>query len=110
MPKKAGPYHNPQHDNEIEKIALNKDLLDNEEFLEIKGLPIKEDEPVEEQPKSPQPQQNEPENKMPQDPGRPLNVTDTKPRKQRVEKPKSGPDWPKLYCGQTNHLTPYLIL
>ena len=47
MPKKAGPYHNPQHDNEIEKIALNKDLLDNEEFLEEKGLPIKE-EPVEE--------------------------------------------------------------
>ena len=28
---------------------------------------------------------------MPQDPGRPLNVTDTKPRKQRVETPKSRP-------------------
>ena len=91
LPKKAGPYHNPQHDNEIEKIALNKDLLDNEEFLEDKGLPPREDEPIQEQPKAPQPQENEPENKMPQDPGRPLNVTDTKPRKQRVETPKSRP-------------------
>ena len=91
MPKKAGPYHNPQHDNEIEKIALNKDLLDNEEFLEDRGLPVKEEEPIQEQPKAPQPEQNEPENKMPQDPGRPLNVIDTKPRKQRVETPKSRP-------------------
>ena len=91
LPKKAGPYHNPQHDNEIEKIALNKDLLDNEEFLEDKGLPPREDEPVQEEPQSPQPQKQEPKNKMPQDPGRPSNVTDTKPRKKRVEKPKSKP-------------------
>ena len=28
---------------------------------------------------------------MPQDPGRPLNVIDTEPRKQRVEKPRSVP-------------------
>ena len=34
-PNKAGPYHNPQHDHEIEKIALNKDLLDDE-YLEEK--------------------------------------------------------------------------
>ena len=91
LPKKAGPYHNPQHDNEIEKIALNKDLLDNEEFLEDKGLPPREDEPIQEEPQSPQPQKQEPKNKMPQDPGRPSNVTDTKPRKKRVEKPKSKP-------------------
>ena len=91
LPKKAGPYHNPQHDNEIEKIALNKDLLDNEEFLEDKGLPPREDEPIQEEPQSPQPQKQEPKNKMPQDPGRPSNVTDTKPRKKRVETPKSKP-------------------
>ena len=40
-PNKAGPYHNPQHDHEIEKIALNKDLLDDE-YLEEKGLPTRE--------------------------------------------------------------------
>lgn len=91
MPKKAGPYHNPQHDNEIEKIALNKDLLDNEEFLEEKGLPIKE-EPVEEPKKDvPSNPEQEPKKEMPQDPGRPLNVIDTEPRKQRVEKPRSIP-------------------
>ena len=91
MPKKAGPYHNPQHDNEIEKIALNKDLLDNEEFLEEKGLPIKE-EPVEEPQKdAPSNPEQEPKKEMPQDPGRPLNVIDTEPRKQRVEKPRSVP-------------------
>jgi len=27
MPQKASPYHNPQHRNDLEKIALNKDLI-----------------------------------------------------------------------------------
>jgi hypothetical protein len=27
MPQKAGPYHNPQHRNDLEKIALTKDMI-----------------------------------------------------------------------------------
>lgn len=28
MPQKASPYHNPQHRNDLEKIALGKDMLE----------------------------------------------------------------------------------
>ena len=33
-PNKAGPYHNPQHKEDIAKIALSKDALDNKEYLD----------------------------------------------------------------------------
>ena len=32
MPQKAGPYHNPQHRNDLEKIALTKDSMHPEDF------------------------------------------------------------------------------
>mgnify|MGYP003111872303 CR=1 FL=1 len=32
MPPKAGPYHNPQHRNDLEKIALTKDSMQPEDF------------------------------------------------------------------------------
>jgi len=32
MPQKAGPYHNPQHRNDLEKIALTKDSMQPEDF------------------------------------------------------------------------------
>tara|TARA_Y100000310_G_scaffold255922_1_gene263546 strand:+ start:2090 stop:4339 length:2250 start_codon:yes stop_codon:yes gene_type:complete len=32
MPQKSGPYHNPQHRNDLEKIALGKDLLEAEDL------------------------------------------------------------------------------
>ena len=32
MPQKSGPYHNPQHRNDLEKIALTKDLLEAEDL------------------------------------------------------------------------------
>ena len=35
MPKKASPYHNPQHKNDMEKIAYTKDKLSNDDV----GLP-----------------------------------------------------------------------
>mgnify|MGYP003133480467 FL=1 len=38
-PNKAGPYHNPQHKEDIAKIALSKDALDNKEYLDHLGLP-----------------------------------------------------------------------
>ena len=94
-PNKAGPYHNPQHDNDVEKIALQKDLLDNEEYLTQKNLPFGEPEP--EPAPSPQGPNNSPNkrerntDKVPDDGGRPQFSIDTKPRKQREEKPKSKP-------------------
>ena len=44
-PKTAGPYHNPQHKDDIAKISLTKDVLDSDEYLEKIGLPpaIKEE-------------------------------------------------------------------
>ncbi len=44
MPKKASPYHNPQHKNDMEKIAYTKDKLSNDDV----GLP---EEPEVENPK-----------------------------------------------------------
>ena len=92
-PNKAGPYHNPQHDHEIEKIALNKDLLDDE-YLEEKGLPLRETI-IEENPKkeeNPAVPKIEERDEMPSEKnGRPPNSIDTKPRKQRVEKPRTAP-------------------
>ena len=38
-PNKAGPYHNPQHKEDMAKIALTKDALDHEEYLNHLGLP-----------------------------------------------------------------------
>ena len=32
MPQKSGPYHNSQHRNDLEKIALSKDLLEAEDL------------------------------------------------------------------------------
>tara|TARA_B100000029_G_scaffold311718_1_gene304277 strand:+ start:4696 stop:6942 length:2247 start_codon:yes stop_codon:yes gene_type:complete len=32
MPQKSGPYHNPQHRNDLEKIALTKDLIDPQDL------------------------------------------------------------------------------
>ena len=38
MPDKASPYHNPQHRDDIAKIALNKDML-SDDYLSDMGLP-----------------------------------------------------------------------
>ena len=43
-PRKAGPFHNPQHSDDVAKLAMTKDLLDNEEYLETLGLPPAENE------------------------------------------------------------------
>ena len=92
-PNIAVPYHNPQHDHEIEKIALNKDLLDDE-YLEEKGLPIREIEINVEPEKKDGPivPKVEKTNDIPsENNGRPRNSIDTEPRKQRVQKPRSKP-------------------
>ena len=46
-PKKAGPYHNPQHKDDMAKIAMTKDVLDSSEYLEKVGLPGRTEDIVE---------------------------------------------------------------
>ena len=104
MPKKASPYHNPQHKEDLEKLAYNKDRLENEDV----GLPAAPDLPKEEEnpsnhntPDSP----NSPEEKYdptgrPED-GRPKFSKDKKKRKQRRETPRSKSNFVNLMLWAT---------
>jgi hypothetical protein len=87
VPNKAGPYHNPQHKEDMAKIAMTKDILDSEEYLENGlGLPYKEPE-IPESPAIP----NKPKEDAPvEDVGRPKNSIDNNPRKKRRVLPRSG--------------------
>ena len=84
-PKKAGPYHNPQHKDDMAKIALTKDILDSE-YLENLGVPYA-DPPAVEPPSSNAPKDSE--NKPIQDNGRPKFSRDTQKRKQKRVLPRS---------------------
>ena len=88
-PKKAGPYHNPQHREDIAKIALTKDILDSDQYLDKVGLPARTEDVVEEKTESlPIEQESyyvpEAEN------GRPKFSRDLTKRKQKRVLPRSG--------------------
>ena len=87
-PKKAGPYHNPQHKEDIAKIALTKDVLDSDEYLEKFGLPPAVREEEVDEPTSPDKKSDDydPEG----EPGRPPFSRDTTKRKQKRVLPRSG--------------------
>ena len=92
LPDKASPYHNPQHREDIAKIALTKDML-ADEYLDDMGLPVSVDEtpepqPTKEAPEAPEKQEdnNEPINPV----GRPFFSRDSTKRKQKRVLPKSG--------------------
>tara|TARA_R110000751_G_scaffold10972_2_gene39593 strand:- start:1578 stop:3782 length:2205 start_codon:yes stop_codon:yes gene_type:complete len=108
MPQKASPYHNPQHRNELEKIALSKDGLQPEDLglvpssdtgsnpltkpQDRRNKKIIEKEKEERLDKE-QKRSNVPNNKF--DPkgrledGRPKNSKDKFKRKQREDKPRT---------------------
>mgnify|MGYP003633611723 CR=1 FL=1 len=89
-PKKAGPYHNPQHVNDMAKIAITKDIIDTEEYLDQLGLPHR---PEEEQPQQPEEQKTpqQEEKYAPVDEGgRPKLARDETKRKQKRVLPRSG--------------------
>ena len=91
-PKKAGPFHNPQHKEDVAKIAMTKDVLDNEAYLEKIGLPpVEEEVQVEERP-APEQQRDENFEPVPENPqgGRPKNARDQQKRKQKRVLPRSG--------------------
>lgn len=84
-PRKAGPYHNPHHKEDMAKIALTKDVIDSEQYLEKLGLPFQEPQ-APEVPAPRTPKGDEPR----KDSGRPPFTPDSGPRKQRRVLPRSG--------------------
>tara|TARA_R110000824_G_scaffold316696_1_gene503973 strand:+ start:7944 stop:10091 length:2148 start_codon:yes stop_codon:yes gene_type:complete len=103
-PDKAGPYHNPQHKEDVAKIALTKDLMDSETYLNNLGLPPGAVEETEQEgPDKIPPRENKTriderdETKQlqgrphPEDPdgGRPRFSRDKKKRKQKRVLPRS---------------------
>ena len=89
LPDKASPYHNPQHREDIAKIALTKDML-ADEYLDDMGLPVSNDETPESQPAENVPKQQDDNNEPINPEGRPPFSRDTTKRKQKRVLPKSG--------------------
>ena len=90
-PNKAGPYHNPQKDHELEKIGLQSGKVTPQDV----GLETRVPDDIlmpKPEPKAPigGPPNEKKKNKDDKN-GRPKFSTDTKPRKKRDEKPKSKP-------------------
>jgi hypothetical protein len=118
MPQKASPYHNPQHRNDLEKIALTKDMIAPEdvgivpcddtgdhpltnpkdrrsdEQIEEKKDEIKDKQDERDQKKFDKQQEKKIEKEKEFDPkgrpedGRPKNSKDKQKRKQRDVKPR----------------------
>lgn len=114
MPQKSGPYHNPQHRNDLEKIALTKDAISPEDLglvpsTETGDHPLtspedrRSDQQIEEKKEEQKDKQDEREEKKldkradkqkdfdpvgrPED-GRPKNAKDKQKRKQKEVKPR----------------------
>jgi len=87
-PRKAGPYHNPQHKEDMAKIGVTKDVIDTQEYLEQLGLPYQEAESPDEAPVNAP--QEEPSFDPVNDEGRPPFSRDITQRKQKRVLPRSG--------------------
>ena len=87
-PKKAGPYHNPQHKEDMVKIGVTKDVVDDERYFDKIGIPYKEKEVEVQETKQ------EPVKDAKRDPvdegGRPKFSRDTSPRKKKRVLPRTG--------------------
>ncbi len=119
IPQKAGPYHNPQHRNDLEKIALTKDAVSPEDLgivpsdetgkhpftkpddrrsddkIEEKKEEVKDKQDERDQKKFDQQQERQKEFEpkgRPED-GRPKNAKDQQKRKQKEVKPKNKPNF-----------------
>jgi hypothetical protein len=85
-PNKAGPYHSPQHKEALEKVALQSGKVLPQD------LGIKTSVPKDQLLQPKQSGIGPAAQKTPSNPnGRPKNVLDTEPRKQRIAKPKNKP-------------------
>jgi hypothetical protein len=88
-PNKAGPYHTPQHKENLEKIGLQSGKMLPQDVGLKTSVP--KDLLMQPKPSSPFGGGGTTAPKPPNPNGRPQNSTDTEPRKQRVAKPKSQP-------------------
>lgn len=86
-PKKAGPYYNPHHKEDMAKLGITKDVLDTEEYFEKIGLPYEEKEEIKENDNNPGNIKDDDQNV--QESGRPPLSKDQGPRKQRRVLPRS---------------------
>jgi hypothetical protein len=88
-PKKAGPYHTPQHKENLEKIALQSGQVLPQDV----GIKTSVPKDLLMQPKAPSTPGggSSPSPKAPNSNGRPAMKQDQNPRKQRIAKPKSKP-------------------
>lgn len=84
IPKKASPYHNPQHKEDMAKLSMTKDTLDKK-YLENLGVPSQD-------PPESTPVVNNQDTKRSEvrENGRPDFARDSKPRKKRRVLPRSG--------------------
>ena len=91
-PKKAGPYHNPQHKEDVAKIGITKDVVNTEEYFERLDIPYRErEEPSVEDAAPPAVKEEmDKEEKRSEEPGRPPLSKDVGPRKQKRVLPRSG--------------------
>ena len=105
MPDKAGPFHNAQHKQELEKMEKQKKFDDDTMHKQTKEEKDKlkfqyDNEPAKPTPAGPNgktPSSKKPQPKGNGKPtGRPKNSKDSTPRKQRQAKPKSKPGVAKL--------------
>jgi hypothetical protein len=88
-PRKAGPYHNPQHKEDMVKIGVTKDVVDTEEYFDQIDIPYKEiEEPVVQEAPVDEKDNNRPE--PVNDNGRPPFSKDEKERKKKRVLPRSG--------------------
>tara|TARA_Y100001973_G_C5199416_1_gene336570 strand:- start:783 stop:2897 length:2115 start_codon:yes stop_codon:yes gene_type:complete len=88
-PKKASPYHNPQHKEDMAKIGVTKDIVDTEMYFDKVGIPHKKNESeVEVVEKTKIDESSGPD--VVNEGGRPRFSRDTTPRKQKRVLPRSG--------------------
>lgn len=88
-PQKASPFYNPQHKQDMAKIAITKDVLDTEEYMDELDLPYQKPEPA--TPKNTPSAPSTPKNDTPKlsEDGRPPFSKDSTTRKQKRVLPRS---------------------
>ena len=90
-PKKASPYHNPQHKEDMVKIGVTKDILDDEQYFNKIGIPYKEKEvEVKIEEKTEDVPVDDTKKEPINEGGRPKFSKDTTPRKKKRVLPRSG--------------------
>jgi hypothetical protein len=92
-PNKAGPYHNPQHEHDLEKIALQGGKVTPQDLGMETSVPddILMPKPQEQKPGGPPNKNKKNDDKNDDKGGRPKFKQDKEPRKKRTETPKSKP-------------------